>query len=375
MTRKSPHGIAFGVGRIAGIDVFIDLSAIVIVALIAWVMANALPTLEAGYSSAAYWSVGVIGSLLFVVALFAHELSHSFVARRRGITVRDITLWMLGGIATIEGEPNSANDELAVAIAGPLTSFAIGAAFLVAGMLGSTIDLPRLLVAGLVWLGTMNIILAVFNLIPAAPLDGGRVLAAFLWRQHGDRLRAARSAARAGRYFAWFLFAVGITEMLGGAGVSGIWSVLLGWFILGAAAAEEERATVESELSGVRIGALMTPDPIVAPDSITVDEFLDRYVASRRCTSFPVTHDGSIVGLATLARCRALDPRRRAGTSVCDVAWPLTDVPIARPDDLVVDVLHRGISGGDGRILVFEGDRLVGIVSPSDVARVLAPAS
>jgi Zn-dependent protease len=369
---KGTHGIALRVGRIAGIEVYLDLSAVVIVALIAWVMASALPELESGYSSTAYWVVGCAGALLFVAALLAHELSHSVVARHRGIAVRDITLWMLGGIATIERDPASANDELAVAVAGPAASLGIGAGSLVAGAAGSMLGLSPLIVAALVWLGTMNVFLALFNLVPAAPLDGGRVLAAFLWRRSGDRLGATRSAAHAGRVFAWCLFGLGTLELLSGGGVSGVWAVLLGWFVLGAATAEEARAVVEQGLAGVRIRDIMTPDPVVAPDSITVDELLDRFVMAHRCTSFPITSNGSVTGLATLARCRAVDPHRRAGTSVRDVAWPVSQVAVARADELVVEVLHRGTGGGDGRILVFDEDRLVGIVSPSDLARVTA---
>ena len=370
---RGTHGISVRVGRIAGIEVYVDLSAIVIVALIAWIMATALPDLESGYSSIAYWAAGVVGAFLFALALLAHELSHSVVATRRGIEVRDITLWMLGGIATIEQDPRSANDELAVAIAGPAASLGIGAGLLAIGGAAAAAGFSPLFVAACAWLGSMNLFLAVFNLVPAAPLDGGRVLAAILWRRSGDRFRAARTAAHAGRVFAWCLFALGIIELFGGADVSGIWAVLLGWFVLGAASAEEARAVVEQELDGVRIRDIMTPNPVVAPDSITVAELLDHYVVPHHCTSFPIVHDGSVTGLATLARCRVVDPRHRSETRVRDIAWPVSQVAVGRPDELVVDVLHRGMDSGDGRILVFDDDRLVGIVSPSDIARVTVP--
>jgi CBS domain-containing protein len=282
--------------------------------------------------------------------------------------VRDITLWMLGGIATIESEPRSAGDELAVAIAGPLTSAAIGAGLLVLGALGAATGVSALVVAALAWLGAMNLLLAVFNVMPAAPLDGGRILAALLWRRTGDRLRGVRAASRAGEVFAWVLFAIGITELFFGASAGGLWAVLLGWFVHNAAAAEAAGAEIEQQLEGLHVGDLMTPHPVTAPDDITVDELLARYVIAHRCTSFPLTHDGRVTGLATLARCRAGHPRRRSGVAVGELAWPIDEVTTARPDELIIDVLKRS-SGGDGRVLVFDDGALVGIVSPSDITR------
>jgi Zn-dependent protease len=370
VTPRSRHPFAVRLGRVAGIDVYVDLSALVIVVLIGSSVALGLRTIEEGYSAVAYWSVGIATSLLFLGSLLAHELSHSVVARRRGIEVRDITLWLLGGVATIETEPKTAGDELAIAAAGPLTSAAIGVALTVAGATAATISMPDLVVAAMYWLGTMNLILAVFNVVPAAPLDGGRLLTAFLWRRTGDRLRARRAASRGGEIFAWFLFGVGVLELLLGAGISGVWAVLLGWFVRNAAAAEAAQAEAEERLAGRRVVELMTPRPVVAPDDITVDDLLDRYVIAHHCTSFPVSHNGRISGLATLARCRALNPSKRSGVLVRDVAWPLDDVTTARPDELIIDVLERA-SGGDGRILVFDGPELVGIVSPSDISRVL----
>jgi CBS-domain-containing membrane protein len=182
-----------------------------------------------------------------------------------------------------------------------------------------------------------------------------------------------RAAARAGEYFAWFLFGLGVVELLVGFGISGLWAMVLGWFILGAARAEGARAVLDEGLAGMRIGELMTPHPITVPDTITADELLE-CVRVHRCTSFPLTHDHEITGLATLARCRAVDPRRRAGVMVRDVAWPIERVTVARPDELAADVLRR-VSGGDGRILVLEHGHLRGIVSPSDVTRAVSAAT
>ena len=252
---------------------------------------RALPELAPGYSTAEYWIAGSVTAVLFLAGLLAHELSHSLVAIRRGIHVRDITLWLLGGIATIEDEPESPQDELAIVLAGPAASIAVGVvALLVAAVADGLGDAP-LFVATVAWLGSINLVLAVFNLAPAAPLDGGRVLRAWLWRRHGDRVRAARTAARAGETFAHVLIALGILELFFGAGVSGVWAILLGWFLLGAARAEKAQLEMEAQLAGLRVKDVMTPDPVTAPASITVDELLDSYVLRYRCTSFPLVAD------------------------------------------------------------------------------------
>ena len=248
-------------------------------------------------------------------------------------------------------------------------SIAVGVVAMLVAAGADGLGAAPLFVATVAWLGSINLVLAVFNLAPAAPLDGGRVLRAWLWRRHGDRVRAARTAARAGETFAHVLIALGILELFFGAGVSGVWAILLGWFLLGAARAEKAQLEMEAQLAGLRVKDVMTPDPVTAPASITVDELLDSYVLRYRCTSFPlVAGDDSIVGLATLARCRTVMPRLRAGIPASEVAWRLDDITIAPPDELLTEVLRR-MSGGDGRILVFDGSRLVGIVSPSDITR------
>jgi Zn-dependent protease len=362
---------AVRVGRVRGIDVRIDVSAIVIVALITWELATIiLPAFAEGYAGAAYWSAAVAASLLFFASLLAHELSHSLVARNRGIAVRDITLWLLGGIAAIEGEPRTPRDERDIALAGPAASVTIGVVALGVGAVAELAGMSPLVVAAFFWLGSINLLLAVFNLAPAAPLDGGRVLRAWLWQRHGDRRRAARSATHAGQTFGRILIGLGIVEvLLGSAG--GLWFVLLGWFLYTAARAEEAQIDVETSLGSLSVRDVMTPDPIVAPASISVADLLDEYVLRHHCSAFPLrAPDEQIVGLATLGRCRTVPVHRRATVAALDVAWRIDEVTICAPEEALLDVLRR-VTGGDGRLLVFESARLVGIVSPSDISRLL----
>ncbi len=241
------HGVK--VGRVAGIEVRLDWSVAVIVWLLAWSLAgDALPSAASGYSTWVYWTVGAAAAVLFVLSLLAHELSHSVVAQHHGVEVRDITLWMLGGMSSLSGEPNDAGTEFRIAAAGPLTSLAISIGSFAVAIATAWLGLATVLVVAWVWLGTINGILAVFNLVPAAPLDGGRILTAVLWRRRGDHASAVMSAARAGRFFGVALVGLGLVEFALGAVVSGIWLAFVGWFMLSVAHAEERTARVRYEL-------------------------------------------------------------------------------------------------------------------------------
>jgi len=227
------------------------------------------------------------------------------------------------------------------------------------------------LVAGATgWLGWFNAILAVFNLAPAFPLDGGRVLRALLWRRSGDKAAATVRAGRAGEAFGYVLIAFGLLEFLAGAGLGGVWLVFLGWFLLAAARAEADTSALDTELAGLTVGAIMTPNPIVAPAGITVEKVLEGWVYPNRGSTFPlVDPDGQLVGLITLARIKRVPPDRRETTLVTDVACPIAEVVTCAPGEELVPVVRRMAASPDQRALVLDGGRLVGIVSPSDVTR------
>jgi len=234
-TEKGLH-----LGTIRGIPIRAGWSLLIIIWLLTWSLAaSGLPSLAKGYSGAEYWLAAALTAVAFFASLLAHELSHALVAQRRGAHVHDITLWLLGGVSRIEEEPATPGDDLRIALAGPATSVAISVAAGVVAILVGAFGVPALFVACLVWLASINLLLAIFNLVPAAPLDGGRVLRALLWRRGGDRTRAALAATRAGRVFAYVLIATGFALFLSAADVSGIWFVLLGAFLLMMSHAEE----------------------------------------------------------------------------------------------------------------------------------------
>ena len=363
------------IGSVAGIELRLDWSIVVIFWLLTWDFAAVgFPEIAPGYPTAAYWAVAIVATALFLVTLAAHEMSHSVVARRRGVSVRDITLWMLGGIATIEGHPKSPRDDLAIAVAGPATSAAIGIVGVALGMAGAALSLPKLIVGAILWVAMVNVVLAVFNLAPAAPLDGGRILRAWLWHRSGDRLAAAAKAAHAGVVFAWLLVAVGFVEFALGGTLGGLWLIILGMFVLNAARAEQQQAELEHDLGGVPVRDVMTAHPTTAPDSVNVARLVDDYVFRSPVSAFPlVGPDGRVSGLVTLNDCKAVPAGRRDHVRVGEIAKPIASVPKAVPDEPIIAALGR-TTLADRRLLVFDGADLVGIVTPTDVMRVVRRA-
>jgi Zn-dependent protease/CBS domain-containing protein len=360
--------------RIAGIHIGLNWSLLVVAALIAWSLASSiLPAAAPGQASAAYWTAGVVSALVFLASLLAHELAHSLVAQRRGVRVEGITLWLFGGVSRFSSDTSSPGAQALITFVGPLTSLVLGVLFFLAAAAVGGGAHPGLVPATLNWLGYINIVLGVFNLIPAFPLDGGRLLQSLIWLRSGDRQRATSIAARIGMVFAYLLIALGLASFLfAGNLVGGIWSVFLGWFLLSAARAEEAGGLIRQALTGISVGEVMTPDPVQAPDNISVEEALHGYVLASRHSTFP-THDaqGRLSGLLTMAGLKKVDAGARTATLIRDVSCPLDQVPQASPADPVANLL--GLSGGcsEGRTLVIDGGRLVGIISPSDINRLL----
>lgn len=358
-------------GRVAGFPLAMNWSVLLIAWLLTWSLATgSFPYDAPGHSPSTYWITGLVAALVFFASLLAHELAHAVVARRAGVEVKGLTLWLFGGVATLGGEPPTPRADFRIAAAGPATSLGLAAAFgLVAGGL-DVLGVAHLAVVAARWLAGINLMLGLFNLIPGAPLDGGRLLRAFLWRRHGDRVRAAVTAARAGATVGYGLIGLGLLQFLAGASVGGLWLVFIGWFVLGAARAEEAAVLTRDALGGLRVADVMTPRPVVAPGSITVRDFIERYLLGSPHSAYPVEGPGGgIVGLVTLAQLRGVPAAARDETTVVDIAVPLTDVPVAAPDDALVPLLERLTGQTGGRALVFDHGALVGIVTPTDIAR------
>jgi Zn-dependent protease len=357
-------------GRVAGIPVGASWSALLIAGLIAWSLAGSLlPAQVPGLVPAAYWLAGLAGAGLFLASLLAHEVGHALVAQRAGLRVKSITLWLLGGVAQLEDEPASPTDELRVAIVGPAISAALGVGFGLAAAVLSVAGAPGLFVAVAAWLALGNGALALFNLLPAAPLDGGRVLRGLLWRRHGNRARASVTASNAGVWVGGGLVAYGLLGAFTGWGIGTLWTALVGWFLVSAARAERDQAVLRSDLGGLRAGQVMRPAPPAAPAWFTVDAFLRNYVDPWQAAALPLrSFDGQPAGVVTAAALEAVPPDRRHIVRAGDVAIPMAALVVVGPDQPVTDLASR-LAGGRTVAAVVAGGQLLGLILPTDLAR------
>jgi Zn-dependent protease/CBS domain-containing protein len=361
-------------GRIFGVRVGLNISVLVIVVILVVGLAfGQLPAVFKGYPVWAYLLAGLLAAVAFLGSLLAHELAHAVVARRNGLEVEGITLWLLGGVARLRGDPASPGADFRIAFIGPLTSVVLGLGFALLAELAALSGGSRLVVGVLVYLAGLNLILAVFNLIPAAPLDGGRVLRAVLWRLRGDRNSAAVSAARAGRMFGIFLIALGVVMFVGGRGINGLWLALIGWFLVSAASAEEQQTVVQSALGKLRVADVMTPDPITAHPDERVADFIHRTVLTHRFSTYPLLDEaGRLDGLVTLNRIRAVPAERREHTTLGEISCAPQDVPKGRPEQPLTELMTEMAGCADGRAVVIGPDeRVIGLITPSDLSRAL----
>lgn len=363
-------------GRIAGIPIGANWSLLVVFALIAWSLAGSqLPAEVPHQATGAYVAVALVAAVLFLASLLAHELGHAILARRMGVEVEGITLWLFGGVSRLRAEAGGPAGELEIAAVGPAVSLVLAALFWGVSAALHAAGAPALLSAAAGWLAVINLILGVFNLLPAFPLDGGRVLRAFLWSRWGDVRRATVAAARVGRVISYLLIGLGIVFFFTGDVFNGLWFAFLGWFLLAASGAEQQAVSLRDALAGVRVGDVMSRDPVVAPGWITVDELIRSYVMQHPHSTYPIrSFEGQMTGLATLARLKQVPAERRASTRVADVAYPLSDVAQAAPSDPLADLAARLSQGAGARALVFDGGQLVGIVSPVDISRAMSLA-
>lgn len=363
----------FRICRVHGIEIGANWSLLVIAWLITWgLAAGVLPEAVPGASTVAYWSTAILAAALFFASLVAHELSHAVVARRHGVEVSQITLWMFGGVAKMADDDPDPSTELRVGAIGPLTSLGAAAvAALVAAGLG-LVGPFELVSASLWWLAWINALLAVFNMLPAFPLDGGRVLRALLWRRWGDKVRATQTAGATGEAFGYGLVALGLLASLGGAFVSGLWFVFLGWFLLSAARAEAAVVTRHELLDGVLAADVMTPNPVVVGPELTIAELVEDHILRDRHTAYPVVAPtGQVLGLVTLEHVRRVPAAERTRRTVAEVGHRLSQIPRCQVDRPVVELIGELATSRVGRALVFDGSDLVGIISRTDLVQAL----
>lgn len=361
-------------GSVRGIPVGANWSVLAVFVLFAYLLATSILPGEAASSRPGYWAVGLGVAVLFFGALLAHELGHALLARHFGVPVRGITLWMLGGVSEFDGEASTPGQHLAIALIGPLVSLAAGVLFGLAAYVCALGHAPKLVVAGLVWLAATNVLLTVFNLLPGAPLDGGRVLQALLWVHWHDRARAAAAAARAGRGLGAGLVGIGLIGVLFTvATFDGLWLVLIGWFVLSASSAEERAAARTGVLAGVTVGEVMSRELVTLPAYRQVDDALEQIGRCRQET-FPVVDlDARLLGLVDADTLAHLPAAHRRDRRVGDLATPLARLPATTPDEPLAQLVER--TGGHRPAVVFSAGHFVGVVTREDLLRAMRRAA
>jgi CBS domain-containing protein len=268
------------------------------------------------------------------------------------------------------GEAQTAETEFRIAVSGPMASLALAAVFAGVAVVFRQLGVTNIAVGVAWWLSAINVVLGLFNLLPGAPLDGGRVLSAYLWRRHGDKVRGELGATRGGRIVGYALIALGLFEFVVASIVTGVWTVFIGWFLLSAAQSEERRILTRQVLAGVRVADAMTAQPRKAPGWISVEKFIHAYVLGDRHSAYPVEGtDGSVVGLITLAQLRQVAPDARANTLVRDAMIPMDRVVTAVPHEPLASLLQRLTPSSGSRALVMDRRQVVGIVTASDISR------
>lgn len=364
----------FRVGSVLGFEIRIDVSWFVVFFLILWSLrAGFFPASVPGLTGGAYLGMALAGTLLFFASLLAHELSHSVVARARGIPVEGITLFIFGGVARTRMEAESPGDELVIAGVGPLMSAALAVLFLGLAAAAEVLGWGAAARSVAAWLALVNGLLAAFNLLPGFPLDGGRLFRALVWKVTGDRTRATRWATAGGRGIGLALIVLGFLQIFAGAAMGGLWLVFIGWFLRNAADMSFRDHLLRELLAGVTVRDIMSPHPeTVAPD-LTVQELVDEHLLRHRYQAFPVVAHGSPLGLVTLEHVKTL-PRNAWSTTTVDRIMQSLDALSVAGDEPVTEALTRMRSSGTGRVLVLRDGRLEGIASQSDVARWVARA-
>ncbi|MGD0273148.1 MAG: site-2 protease family protein [Gaiellaceae bacterium] len=363
----------FTIGRIAGIRISFNWSWLIVFALIVWSLeANIFPAQDPGLSTTTYVIMAVVAAIVFFGSILLHELGHSIVARRNGMEIEGITLWLFGGVAQFKEMFRSPGSEFRIGIAGPAVSFVLGAIFVGLAFLpiGST---P--VTGTLFWLGYINLFLLVFNLLPALPLDGGRVLRAALWKAKGDFAWATRIAAGFGRGFGYLMIGGGCFLFLSYGSVSGVWLALIGWFLLGAAGGETRFLQAREALEGLHVRDLMTREPVIAPADETLGEFADSLGATTRHETYPVVSGSEVLGLLPFAAIAAHPRSDWNAHLVRNSMLERDQVPVLDADDTAANALDALAGGTLRRGLVVHDSQLVGFLSIADIARVLSQRS
>jgi Zn-dependent protease/predicted transcriptional regulator len=361
-------GSSWRVGRIAGIEVRVDSSWVVIALLITYSMYLRVVFLYGSVSTAGAVGLAILSAVLFFGSVLVHELAHALVSQARGIRVLDITLFLFGGATRARVESRGPGDEFLIAVVGPLTSGILAALFGIVAGLGSDV-LSRPLAGTLGYLAWVNLLLAAFNLVPGFPLDGGRLLRSAIWKATGSLRRATQIASGAGQAVGWLLVVGGVAWLLAGNLAGGIWFAFIGWFLVQAARASYQELQLRHMLGGVEAEDVMAGNLLRIPPDLSLQDAVDDYFMRYDHGAFPVDEQGRTIGLLTLRGVRRLPREQWSARRVRDHMVPLGDQVVVTPDARMDGVLAKLQDSEAGRVLVVQDGEVVGIITPTDLTR------
>ena len=359
--------------KIFGFTVKIDLSWFIILALVAWSLAEGLfPLVYAGLPRSVLWLMGLAGALLLFASIVFHELAHSLVERRYDLPIKGITLFVFGGVSEMEEEPSSARAEFMMAVAGPLSSMGLGFALYGLAVLGVSVGVPPPVIGVTAYVAVMNLVLAIFNLLPGFPLDGGRILRSILWFWKGDLRWATRIAAGVGKGFGLAFIAFGVINVALGSLVAGIWWTLIGLFLRSAAERSYRQLVVRQALAGEPVRRFMNERPVKVAPWATVETLVKDYAYKHHQRMFPVAENGNLFGCIDLGQVKTLPLGEWGRHAVLEYTQPCTPENSIAPEDDATEALARMGRSHTGRLLVVEDSKLVGVIALRDVMQFLS---
>jgi Zn-dependent protease/predicted transcriptional regulator len=356
-----------------GFQVKADASWLLLVILLTWTLAASLfPLWHEGLSRTTYWLMGAVGSAGLFLSIILHELSHSLVARREGMPIKGITLFIFGGVAQMDDEPPSARTEFLMALVGPITSVALGLVFFGVETMANLGNWPTPVTAVFGYLGWVNLVLAAFNMVPAFPLDGGRVLRSALWYWKKNLRQATGIAARIGAGFGLVMIILGVFTLLAGNLVAGIWWFMIGMFLRGASKMSHRQVLIRQMLQGEKVERFMQSEPVRVSPSLSVQDLVEDYVYRYHHKIFPVMDEENLVGCVTTRHIRELPREEWANNSVQRIMKDCSDRNTIAADADAIKALITMTREGSSRLLVVKGKELVGILTLKDMMKFLS---
>ena len=366
-------GRRFKLFKLLGFEVSIDLSWIILAVLIAWSLSTGLfPFQVKNLSTGTYWMMGIVGALGLFLSIIVHEFSHSLVARRGGVPMKGITLFIFGGVAEMGNEPPDAGLEFKVAVVGPLTSIAVGAVFYGLYSLGTSGGWSKAIVSVVGYLSFINFLLAGFNLLPAYPLDGGRILRSILWGWKKNLRWATRISSNVGAGFGIFLIMLGVLRIVGGNFIGGMWMALIGWFITSAAKMSYQQLITRRALEGESVKRFMKTDPVSVPPSATVEQLVEDYIYRHHYKFFPVAEDDKLLGCVSTRDVKETPRDEWDRKTVGDIADKCSADNTISPDADAMEALSAMRRNNASRLMVVDNDKLLGIIALKDMLEFLS---